>query len=212
MLVRSSCLALFALLLSPALATAAPYTNLVVFGDSLSDQGNAFLAVSPSLLPAGTTYPPYPYPQIVPGQSTPYFNGRFSNGPIWVDTFAAKLGLSSAPALLGGTNYAFGGALTSGASLAGTPSLAVQVGGMYLLAHPAVPAGTLLALWGGANDIIQSHQGNPAAPDPTTSANNIKADIQALYNAGGREFLVFNLPDIGKTPYGASGALGIRRR
>src|SRR5262249_12459629 len=49
--------------------------NLVVFGDSLSDAGNAALATGGAL----------PDPTL-------YYHGRFSNGPIWVDTLAKYLG------------------------------------------------------------------------------------------------------------------------
>ena len=55
------------LLLPPAYAQAPRPDNIIVFGDSLSDTGNAFEAT-------GHGEPP----------STPYFDGRFSNGPVWV--------------------------------------------------------------------------------------------------------------------------------
>src|SRR5215213_5846791 len=79
-------------------AAAGPFTNLVVFGDSLSDVGNVqnnfFVDI------------PGPY----------YWNGRFSNGPVYAETLATGLGL---PALnrstaSGGTDYAYGGAKTTG--------------------------------------------------------------------------------------------------
>src|SRR5262249_11534591 len=95
-------------------AKAGPFTSLVVFGDSLSDVGNVFLAT-------GGLTPPSP----------PYAPGRFSNGPIWIDDLAAGLGLASPnPALLpGGTDFAFGGAESgSGFTAAGVPNLETQVG------------------------------------------------------------------------------------
>src|SRR6476646_6869743 len=48
------------------------FEHLVVFGDSLSDNGNA-LKLDPSF------FKPL----------TPYVDGRFSNGPNWVDYFAS---------------------------------------------------------------------------------------------------------------------------
>ena len=49
-----------------------PYSALYAFGDSLSDVGNVF-AASRGTEPA-----------------RPYFQGRFSNGPIWLDYLAAQ--------------------------------------------------------------------------------------------------------------------------
>lgn len=50
------------------------FERLVVFGDSLSDNGNA-LFLDPLFF-----MPPTP----------PYFNGRFSNGLNWVDYFPSE--------------------------------------------------------------------------------------------------------------------------
>ena len=49
-----------------------PYSALYAFGDSLSDVGNVF-AASRGTEPA-----------------RPYFQGRFSNGPIWLNYLAAQ--------------------------------------------------------------------------------------------------------------------------
>src|SRR3569833_1688755 len=61
------------LLLSTALthpASALPFSNLFILGDSLSDQGNLFAATS-ALFPL--TIPPIP-------AADHYYQGRFSNG------------------------------------------------------------------------------------------------------------------------------------
>src|SRR5215471_3275020 len=91
-----------ALLLSAILieqVPAGPFSNMVVFGDSLSDVGN--------LQAEWFINTPGPY----------YWNGRFSNGPVWAETTMTGLGL---PALdhssAGGTDYAYGGAKTTGTS------------------------------------------------------------------------------------------------
>src|SRR5947208_1472956 len=91
-----------ALLISaPALtnpAAAGPFSNLVMFGDSLSDIGN--IAQAPLINTPG------PY----------YWNGRFSNGPVYAETLATGLGLPplSRSTASGGTDYAYGGAKTTG--------------------------------------------------------------------------------------------------
>src|SRR3982751_1578079 len=78
-------------------AAAGPFSNLVMFGDSLSDIGN--IAQAPLINTPG------PY----------YWNGRFSNGPVYAETLATGLGL---PALnrstaSGGNDFAYGGAKTT---------------------------------------------------------------------------------------------------
>ena len=81
-------------------AAADPFSNVYVIGDSLSDQGNLFLAT-----------------QSVTGAGIPaadhYAMGRFSNGENYAGVLAGKLGVSLTPTLAGGTNFAFGGARTS---------------------------------------------------------------------------------------------------
>ena len=70
------------------------YSNIYVFGDSLVDTGNLFnvtsaLQEAEALL--GTDIP------ILP-PSPPYFEGRFSNGQIWIDNLAAALDIEITPA------------------------------------------------------------------------------------------------------------------
>ena len=94
-------------------AQALPYSNLVFFGDSLSDTGN--------VLSLTTAFAPPPFPNF-PGAP-----GRFSNGPVWTEYLASGLGFASAsnPSNLlftgtsvvpigppGGQNFSYGGART----------------------------------------------------------------------------------------------------
>ena len=81
-------------LLLPTTASAFPFDEIVVFGDSLSDQGN-LSTLTGGLIPPGN-------PAIRPF----YVDGRFSNGPIWVDH------LQSDDPGLSVTNFAVGGAFT----------------------------------------------------------------------------------------------------
>jgi hypothetical protein len=61
-----------------------PFSKLYVFGDSLSDQGNIFNI---------TSFANRLEPKISVIPSSPYFEGRFSNGPLWIDYLSAGLGL-----------------------------------------------------------------------------------------------------------------------
>src|SRR5215831_2791594 len=79
---------------------AGPIDAIYAFGDSLSDVGNIYAYTSVAAPPA--------FP------AAPYVNGQFSNGNVWVQDLAHDLGLAPLiPSLLGGTDYAFGGAETS---------------------------------------------------------------------------------------------------
>ncbi len=68
-------------------AQSATFDSIVAFGDSLSDKGNLYSLT-------GDTIPPSP----------PYYQGRFSNGPVWVEDVAKYLGIPLADYALGGAN------------------------------------------------------------------------------------------------------------
>ena len=84
-------LALVVAALASAPASAGPYSSFVVFGDSLSDNGNNAAAglYDPSQVITGNTYVP----------SNTYLPGTYSNGPVWASDFAAMIGLPLAPSL-----------------------------------------------------------------------------------------------------------------
>lgn len=82
-------LVLFASILFAGIALAGPnhrpYQRVVVFGDSLSDPGNAFVLLRQ------VERPPFP---LIP--DAPYARGglHFSNGKTWVEQMADEMGLS----------------------------------------------------------------------------------------------------------------------
>jgi phospholipase/lecithinase/hemolysin len=164
----------------------ASYNQVVFFGDSLSDTGNLY-AITGGAIPA----------------SPPYYNGQFSNGPVWTQDFAAALGLSATPFAYGtgGTNYAIAGA-TMGYYADATAEIPVELG-LYLGATSNVAdPNALYVILGGGNDIKYA-----AALDAATAVSNVTnaalavdGMVQTLYAAGARNILVANLPDIGKTP------------
>lgn len=177
-------------LLWAATAFGLPFNQFVVFGDSLSDTGNLY-ALTGGALPA----PPA------------YTAGRFTNGPdtspatsaagVWHEQLATQLGIAAAqPAVMGGQNYAVGGAETGGG---GTVGMGTQVTG-FLTTHPTVSSNSLYVVWGGANDLYN-------AADPVAAAQsaliNLTAEITALSDAGAKYFLWANLPSLDQTPRGA---------
>ncbi|MFI4902978.1 MAG: autotransporter domain-containing protein [Burkholderiales bacterium] len=179
----------------------AQFSNTVFFGDSLTDSGSY-----KPVLPPGT--------------------GLFTTnpGPVWSQVLAQHFGTTATPADQGGTNYAQGGARVS--LLPGYPDspptgtatpIATQVA-QYLAAGGA-DHNALYSVWGGANDIftnlgaLQAGAISPAdlQTNVATAAAQLVQQVGILQAAGARYIMVWDLPDIGKTPAGtASGnAAGI---
>lgn len=181
-LTRSLLLSLVTLLLMQAVTNPAQ-GDLIVFGDSLSDTGNYSIA---TYALTGTALP-----------LPPYSSGRFSNGPLWVEVLADRLGQSALkPSLAGGTNYAFNGARVLGTSPYGTPDLATQVN-LYLFSGGTPGSDDLFVIWGGANDMFF----DGAAFNPSQVATNLANLVAQLADAGARDFVIPNLPPLGSTPF-----------
>lgn len=185
------------MLVETATVRAADFTSIVSFGDSLSDTGNLFDVTSNSF---NALLLAFFVPELDPPiPSSPYFNGRFSNGPVWIERLAERLGLAApTPSENNGLNYAVGGATTFDdgnflINLVIADDVEDQVDA-YLGRH--TPVGSeLFIVEGGANDLISG-----GVTDPTTSAQNLVTFIGHLYAAGGRSFAVPNLPPLGMIP------------
>lgn len=169
--------------------TIAPdFSQVFVFGDSLSDQGRLFAAT-------GQQFPPDP----------PYFQGRISNGPVWIEDFANRLDLPLS--LL--NNFSVAGATTSAAnyneSILGTdlPGLTDELQ-QYLagLNGQAADPSALYVVWAGANDFFLPFT------DPALvigqAVTNLATTVGTLQAVGAQHILVINLPDLGLTPYARS--------
>jgi phospholipase/lecithinase/hemolysin len=173
-------------------------TQLIVFGDSLSDAGNAFLATSgafpgPNYATRSVPFVPAPVGYFTDGPNT---TPSTSISGLWIDQLAALMSLPDPePALapLGGTNYAVGSAETG---VVNPQDMGKQVAA-FLSQHPSAPASALYTFWGGANDVFNG--GNPVQ-----AADNIAGEISALAGAGARNFLWLNLPPLGNTPRGTA--------
>ena len=190
----------------PALSR--PVSRMVVFGDSLSDTGNL-------------------KQRLMVFPSSPYWLGRFANGPNWADYLAERTGVSI-------HNHAFGGAVAvehedvpaadiiasiqEGAQvlLTGSIDRYVQDYVERDLTYGVVqhPREIVHVIWGGANDYIskepftgeigtllddpQGEAGYVRIVDEAVAA--ISGQVRRLYAAGARQFVVVNLPDLGRTP------------
>ncbi len=210
MLVSSFRLFLLVLVLViPVNGNALPYSDIFVFGDSLSDTGNLYLALG------DTTPTPISDNGFIP--SLPYDRGSqllpaLSNGPTWIELLADDLQLSLTPSLLGGNNYAFGGArMAPTGDPSSPPSIQEQVdtfiSGIDISSDKDAPADALYSVWGGGNDardaaVAVLTSGNPDVAFPFISAyvDGLADSIQALAGEGATHILVPNIPDIGKTP------------
>lgn len=105
---KSICIALLLCSFVSTAALASPiFSQLVVFGDSLSDTGTNAVLFDRLAAGARTSVPLTPTDL---GPSSPYRSDRYSNGPVWVEPFAHAFALSARASLLGGSNYAHGGA------------------------------------------------------------------------------------------------------
>ena len=140
--------AIAATLLFSSVAVATDFSQVVVFGDSLSDDGNISLATNPSV------QPPL----------------RFTTNPglVAIEDVANGLGVGStlSPSLLGGSDYAWGGAgvnTNSPGTPAAVPTITSQVGA-YLAGNPTINSHALYSIWGGANDIFYAATAAGAAP------------------------------------------------
>ncbi len=177
-------------------ALALPYSNLVVFGDSLADGGN-------NAVIADTYYGGARSDGLTVGAGVPdlpYDSNRYSNGPVWTEYFANSLGMSLAPSLLGGSNYAYGGARVAGASP--VPSLQAQMG-QYLSAN-TVNANTLYVIEGGGNDardVLDLYvTGGDYATRIQGYVQGLVGMIGNLAALGAEHFLVWNITDLGRVP------------
>jgi phospholipase/lecithinase/hemolysin len=176
--------------------------QMYVFGDSLSDTGNTFTVTGGALPPP------------------PYFQGRYSNGPVWVDDLAQDLGITLTPFAkiatgasmpTAGINFAFGGSTTGTENTLNyllppgsqnLPGLQQQIGAFTSLvpATQAADPNALYVLWAGANDYLPT-EGNFVPYQQTgTTLTNLSQAVNSLAAVGAKNIMVVNLPDLGKLP------------
>lgn len=193
------------------------YSRIVVFGASLSDSGNAFVMLSDPAafgfedscnMGTPANVPPYENLDdfLIPDGAYAKGGHHLSNGAIWIEQFARGKGLSGTvrPALRNisqqASNYAVGGARAS--AFPCRFNLSDQLD-LYLNDFSETSADTLIVFEIGGNDVRDALAGLPTQdPGPVISAalGNIGEAVQILYEQGARNFVLMNVPAIGKTP------------
>ena len=165
-------------------AKSEPFSHEYVFGDSISDTGNYYRL-------SGGSPPP------------PYAEGRFCNGPLWVEYLAASLGMPYQPE----DNFAVAGATTGtfnvndGVAGREYPGLLDEVASFAALSSVSEPGRALYVVEAGANDVsVALATGMSPAAMIANGVNNTVAAIQQLSGSGAQFILVMNLPDVGVTP------------
>ena len=172
---------LFALFFSVC-ASAAPLNKMVVFGDSLSDNGNL-----------------YEYMKHELPLSPPYFNGRFTNGPVWIELLVKQYYPTGGQAHL--LDYAFGGAGVAeddGDVDDVLFTLSREMDSYFLTHQDKADDSSLYVVWMGSNNYLAVPENVDEAVEFVTSG--IKRDLQRLVEKGAKHILVVNVPDLGRTP------------
>lgn len=176
---------------------AGPFSALYVFGDSLSDNGND-LFITGGTIPKGGD---------LLTQGSHYYQGRFSNGPNYADQLASMLGVPLSASLMGGTDYAYGGARTNYVRPDLLPFGAKSFNDQildYTTNNANADSQALYTLWIGANDMsdVLSRR-NPAGSLNAAidvAVTGVFDAIMDLSSIGAKNFLIPNLPDLGLVP------------
>tara|TARA_R110002126_G_scaffold97190_8_gene226736 strand:+ start:10109 stop:11101 length:993 start_codon:yes stop_codon:yes gene_type:complete len=172
----------FALFTLPASATL--FSDIYIFGDSLSDTGNTAQATG----------------NILGGPAGYGSNRRFSNGILWHEYLSNELELPTTSSAFGGNNYAYGGAQIDDAG--GFSAGVLTQYDQYLENLGADPfdSEALYIAWAGGNDM----RGLVRTADPFAAIASAISVFQGLLSdmifRGATTLLVPNLPDLGSIP------------
>ncbi len=190
-------------------------SQLVFFGDSLTDSGYNNIWSFPTPLPVGkaptfTTYGGYVWAQYVArdikGVALPVYPGPTPADTITNNSEYAVPGFVTGT--LTGFDYAAAGSTTAAAGFNETwaPALATQVL-FYESTHGNVAdANAIYFIWSGANDILTVLTGATFPSQlqllitASTAANNIASQAAVLASRGASRIVVVTLPNLGLTP------------
>ena len=173
------------------------YDSLVVFGDSMSDPGNAWVLTSLQ------SHAPF---EMVPDAAYAIGGHHFTNGRTWVEQLAHEFNATAGPAFrfTGKTNFAVGGAR---ARSVGVVDLEAQVALHLGLSAGAANADTLYIIMIGGNDVRDAMQAFAIDQSGMQSGLILQSALDAIYQnianltqAGAKHFLISTAPDLGLVP------------
>ena len=173
-------IALATFLFFPLAFYASQFDSMIVFGDSLSDNGNLYRHLE----------------HFIP-KSPPYHEGHFSNGPVWVESLFDHYFPQNN--FQNFHDFAVGGA---GAVLAKKEvlpyTLTMEVDDYLYLHHYNNKDNSLFIIWIGANNYING----PTNVEQITTevVDAIGSNIEKLISHGANMFVLANLPNMGLTP------------
>ncbi len=159
--------------------------KIVFFGDSLSDNGNLY-RISLHLLP----------------KSPPYYQGRFTNGPVWAEYVSNHLYKKF---YMASQVYAVGGATAiyhqfDGKFLAPT-QLGIEINSYLVDNLFKDKRDVLYVIWIGGNDYLFDQKAD-IDEGTTKVVEQIKSSIRKLMKYGANYFVLINLPDLSTVPKG----------
>ncbi|KAI9141913.1 GDSL-like Lipase/Acylhydrolase-domain-containing protein [Paraphysoderma sedebokerense] len=165
-----------------------PQSQPLYRSETWTDTGNVYNNLS------SKSWPPSPV----------YYNGRFSNGPVWVELLAKEYSSRL-------FNFAYGGATVDNADVRGfsgptsnipVPSATDQIRSEYIPLYKFnpqsfTPSTTLYTIWAGGNDYFF----NPSITPLQVATNLIEAVQTLIENVEATKISVLNLPPVEKLPY-----------
>jgi outer membrane lipase/esterase len=167
--------------------------SLLIFGDSFSDTGAGFaLTEEAGLIPP---IPPAPA----------YFDGRYSDGPNWVDYVSQFLKLPNQDFAVGGAQTGSGNALIGyGPVLGGL----FQEIARFKKANKFIKPDVLTVIFIGTNDLLSlvlTHSISSITPavvelQMQTAIMQLAESLTDLQNLGANKTIIWNLFNLGQTP------------
>lgn len=172
-------LGLFALTAQAAESRPA-FSRIVMFGDSLSDTGKMYDKMR-GYLPS----------------SPPYYQGRFSNGPVWLEQLPQQFpGLKIANEAEGGATAVAYNKISWNPKYQVINNLDYEI--TQFLEKDSFKPDDLVILWVGANDYLA--YGWNTEQDAKRVRDVISDSANRLVLNGAKQILLFNLPDLGQNP------------